>query len=58
MELWKIHKFCESASLTELRERRERLKLLIDQMKVIDTNALKALEIMDEYIELKGLFED
>jgi hypothetical protein len=58
MELWKIHKFCESASLTELRKRRERLKVLIDHMKLIDTNALKALEIMDEYIELKGLFED
>jgi UDP-N-acetylmuramyl tripeptide synthase len=58
MELWKIHKFCETASLSELRDRRERLKKLIDQLKVIDTNALKALEIMDEYIELKGLFED
>ncbi len=58
MELWKVHKFCETASLNELRERRDRLRVLIDHMKVIDTNALKALEIMDEYIELKNLFED
>jgi hypothetical protein len=42
----------------ELRLRRDRLKLLIDQSKVIDTNATKALEIIDEYIELKSLFED
>jgi hypothetical protein len=58
VELWKVHKFCETASLNELRERRDRLRVLIDHMKVIDTNALKALEIMDEYIELKNLFED
>jgi hypothetical protein len=58
MELWKIHKYCETASLSELRERRDRLKALIDQLKVIDTNALKALEVIDEYIELKRLFED
>ena len=58
MELWKVHKFCETASLNELRNRRDRLRVLIDHMKVIDTNALKALEIMDEYIELKSLFED
>ncbi|MGD9171168.1 MAG: hypothetical protein PVI97_14060 [Candidatus Thiodiazotropha sp.] len=58
MELWKIHKFCETASLSELQESRDKLKTLIDQMKLIDTNALKALELIDEYIELKSLFED
>jgi hypothetical protein len=58
MELWRIHKFCESASLSELRERKDRLKVLIDHMELIDTNAPKALEIIDEYIELKNLFED
>jgi hypothetical protein len=58
VELWKVHKFCETASLNELRNRRYRLRVQIDHMKVIDTNALKALEIMDEYIELKSLFED
>jgi hypothetical protein len=58
MELWKVHKFCESASLKELRVRSKQLRSLIDFMKVIDTNALKALEIMEQYIELKSLFED
>jgi hypothetical protein len=58
MELWKIHKFCETSSLSELRSRREKLKELIDHMKVVDTNAYKVLELLDEYIELKSLFED
>ncbi|MBW9263052.1 MAG: hypothetical protein K1564_15915 [Candidatus Thiodiazotropha sp. (ex. Lucinisca nassula)] len=58
MELWKIHKFCETSSLSELQTRREKLKKLIDHMKVVDTNATKVLELLDEYIELKSLFED
>ncbi|MEW8046617.1 MAG: hypothetical protein AB2805_09015 [Candidatus Thiodiazotropha sp.] len=58
MELWKVHKFCETASLEQLRTRRDKLKKLIKDKKVIDTNAVKALELVEEYIELKSLFED
>ncbi|MET0081146.1 MAG: hypothetical protein ABW119_22050 [Candidatus Thiodiazotropha lotti] len=58
MELWKVHKFCESASLEDLRNRRAKLKGLIELYKLVDTNAVKALELIEEYIELKSLFED
>jgi len=58
MELWKIHKYCESASLQELRERQRKLSELIENGEVQDTNAKRALEILTEYIELKSLFED
>ncbi|MCU7829552.1 MAG: hypothetical protein KZQ85_10840 [Candidatus Thiodiazotropha sp. (ex Myrtea sp. 'scaly one' KF741663)] len=58
MELWKVHKFCESASLEDLRNRRDKLKELIELNKLVDTNAVKALELIEEYIELKSLFED
>ena len=58
MELWKIHKFCESASLSELRERQDRLKALIESGRVSDTNAEKALELITEYIDLKSLFDE
>ena len=58
LELWKIHKYCKSASLSELRERRARLKALIETGKVAETNAAKALALISEYIELKSLFEE
>lgn len=58
MELWKVHKFCTSASLEDLRNRRDKLKALIELNKLVDTNALKALELIEEYIELKSLLED
>ncbi len=58
MELWKIHRYCESASLQELREHQRKLIKLGDNGKVGDTNAVRALEILTEYIELKNLFED
>ncbi len=58
MEVWKIHKYCNSASVAELRERQSRLKALIDSGKVKETNAFEALVLITEYIELKSLFEE
>lgn len=46
MELWKIHKYCKSASLVELRDRQDRLKALIESGKVSETNARKALVLV------------
>ena len=58
METWKIHKFCEGASLKELIERREQLMRLVDENRLANTNAKRILELVDEYIELKSLFEN
>lgn len=58
MELWKIHKYCERADLDELLEREVKLMVLLQQGRLKDTNALKALELMQEYIELKKVFQD
>jgi len=58
MELWKIHKYCTGASLSELQERKKKLEALIENGTVKDTNAEHALNILIEYIELKILFED
>ncbi len=58
MELWKIHKYCERADLDELLEREAKLIVLLQQGRLKDTNALKALELMQEYIELKKVFQD
>lgn len=58
MELWKIHKYCEQADLDELLEREAKLIELLQQGRLKDTNALKALELMQEYIALKKVFQD
>jgi len=57
MELWKIHKFCEGASLKELLSRREKMTALMKSNALSNTNAEKVLSLLDEYIELKRLFE-
>ena len=57
MEIWKVHKFCESASLAELQEKRKALCALLQQGKLKGTNAEPALKILEEYLELKRLFE-
>jgi hypothetical protein len=57
MELWKVHKFCEGASLAELQARREKIIALIEKNALSNTNAEKVLSLLDEYIELKRLFE-
>lgn len=56
MEIWKIHKFAETASLEELRAKEKQLVALIDQGKASATNARHILELVREYIELKELF--
>ena len=56
--LWKIHKFCEHASLDELRERERKLAVLVQDGQLRGTNARVALMIMREYIDLKSLFDE
>ena len=57
MELWKIHRFCETATLPELLEKEAALARLVAEERLRSTNAKKVLEIIREYIELKRLFE-
>ncbi len=56
MELWKIHKFAETASLEELKQKEQQLQTLVEQGKLAATNARHVLEVLREYIELKQLF--
>ena len=56
MELWKIHKFCTTASLKQLYDIEKKLERLSRLRHT--TNADKALEIVREYIELKKLFDE
>ncbi len=56
MELWKIHKFCTTASLNQLYDIEKKLERLSRLQHT--TNADKALEIVREYIELKKLFDE
>jgi hypothetical protein len=58
MELWKIHKFCESATLEQLEDREKRLVGLMEANSLSDTNAQKLLVVVREYIELKKMFGD
>ena len=58
MEAWKVHKFCEGASLKELLKRKEKLSRLIEQNLLSRTNADQVMGILEEYIELKTLFDE
>ncbi len=58
MEAWKVHKFCEGASLKELLERKEKLSRLIEQNHLSRTNADQVMGILEEYIDLKTLFDE
>ncbi|MCP4666421.1 MAG: hypothetical protein GY849_08635 [Deltaproteobacteria bacterium] len=53
MKLWEIHKFCETAGLDDLIEKENQLVALIQSRSLLETNAQKALEIVQKYIELK-----
>jgi len=57
MELWKIHKFCESASLAELLRKELQLEKAVELRRVSDTNAKIILALVKEYIEVKRLFD-
>jgi len=52
MELWKIHKFCETATLSQLLERMSWLATSIKQGELAGTNARMALRLVFQYIEL------
>ena len=56
MELWKIEKFCETATLEQLRQIEERLDHLIDTGLLTGTNALLALQKVREAITLREMF--
>ena len=47
MELWKVHKFCEGASLEELLERREKMIALIENNALSNTNMAPAMPVID-----------
>lgn len=53
MEIWKIHKFCESTTLTELIECMLCLAINIEQDKLAGTNAEVALRVVYEHIGIK-----
>ena len=57
MELWKVHKYCETASLKELVHKELELREAVDEKRISDTNAKAILAIVQEYIELKRLFD-
>lgn len=56
MEAWKIHKFAETATLEQLRQKEQQLQALMEAGKLAATNARYVLELIREYIELKELF--
>ena len=56
MELWKVDKFCETASLQQLREIGARLDSMVDAGLLTGTNALIALQKVREAIALRELF--
>ena len=57
MEYWKLHKFCETSSLDVLHEKKTELVKLLDTGRLHGTNAKALLGLLDEYIELKKLFD-
>jgi len=58
MELWKVHKICERASLAELRSIQARLTEEMLQGKLDGTNAPIALELVQKYVRIKEVFGD
>lgn len=58
MELWKVHRFCETSTLAELRDKEQALRELTDARRLRDTNAATALAIVREHLALKRRFDD
>lgn len=56
MEHWKIAKYCETASVRQLLDTERELSKMIEEGKLVHTNAKAALEILRETIELRKLF--
>jgi len=57
MEAWKLHKFCESATLEQLEQVRDVLRAKVDSGQLTETNARYALGLVEKYIDLKRIFE-
>ncbi len=55
MELWRVHKHCDLATLEELRELEKKLMSLIHARQLSNTNAEKALNIVKKYLQRKEL---
>lgn len=56
MELWKVEKFCETATLSPLRAIEHRLDSMVDSGLLGGTNARIALQKVREAITLRELF--
>ena len=56
MELWKIEKFCETATLPRLREIEARLAAMVTIGLLTGTNARLALQKVREAIVLREMF--
>ena len=56
MELWKIEKFCETATLPQLREIEARLAAMVTVGLLTGTNARLALQTVREAIVLHEMF--
>ncbi len=56
MELWKIEKFCETTTLSQLRAIEHHLDSMVDRGLLCGTNALIALQKVREAITLRELF--
>lgn len=56
MELWKVEKFCETATLSPLRAIEHRLDSMVDSGLLGGTNAWIALQKVREAITLRELF--
>ncbi len=58
MEVWKVHKFCESANHRELVAKRVEITNLFARFPLTSTNAEQVLAILDWYIALMELFPE
>lgn len=56
MELWKVEKFCETATLSPLRAIEHQLDSMVDSGLLCGTNAWIALQKVREAITLRQLF--
>lgn len=56
MELWKIERFCETASSQQLREVEAQLKQMLEAGLLSNTNAQIALQKVREALCLRQLF--
>jgi hypothetical protein len=58
IELWKIHKFCETATLEQLLDSKRELQDLMDSGKLPRARCDYFLSIIEESIALRKLFKE